>query len=502
MNDLWARRSPPRSSPAARARTRSATCWSTSCCAPPRRRRRDHQRRRRAGRPPAGPLRYGALYETFPFDNRFARVKLRAGDFAAMLAGSLGGGPFFSLGGLQAVAGCDGPDLRVTLQRAGVPLDASQEIVVLASDFLATGGDRAFVGLQERGLATVTLEDDPPLREALAAELGSSARCRSRRSPTTTPSTRGSAPLRAPGPLPLTRPVPPNIFKGHRPDLSFRTASPTAPSVPRTDRPRATRPPSPIRLPKPAALSVPTATHADRERPDLHTDAPPAACNALCPFGHSRRPRATQPSIPTRLLTPAPRSVPSATHADRPRATHLHTDAPPDACTPLCPFGRSRRPRATPLHSAALPDACAATGSRSATHADAAARPVPPDTSSNLARETCWRSLDPPLHVLADLPQKTRQKAPRPRRSSPPSRHAPAPRVPAIASRRHEPPFRPARDLPGVKLVCRRELFGAPAKNTQSSSASTRARPRATRRSHTNLRATIPAVCWMSARSP
>ncbi|WAS96099.1 bifunctional metallophosphatase/5'-nucleotidase [Nannocystis punicea] len=120
---------------------------------------------------PAGPLRYGALYESFPFDNRFARVKLSAGDFAAMIAGSLGGGAFFSLGGLEAVAACDGPDLRVTLEAAGVPLAATQEIVVLASDFLATGGDRAFAGLQERGLATITLEDDPPLREALAAEL-------------------------------------------------------------------------------------------------------------------------------------------------------------------------------------------------------------------------------------------------------------------------------------------------------------------------------------------
>ncbi|MDC0720794.1 bifunctional metallophosphatase/5'-nucleotidase [Nannocystis bainbridge] len=120
---------------------------------------------------PAGPLRYGALYEAFPFDNRFARVKLRAGDFAAMIAGSLGGGAFFSLGGLDAVATCDGPDLRVSLQAAGVTLAADQEIVVLASDFLATGGDRAFAGLQERGLATVTLEEDPPLREALAAEL-------------------------------------------------------------------------------------------------------------------------------------------------------------------------------------------------------------------------------------------------------------------------------------------------------------------------------------------
>ncbi|MBZ5712203.1 bifunctional metallophosphatase/5'-nucleotidase [Nannocystis pusilla] len=120
---------------------------------------------------PAGPLRYGALYESFPFDNRFARVRLKAGDFAAMIAGSLGGGAFFSLGGLEAVAACDGADLGVTLFKAGVPLAADREIVVLASDFLATGGDRAFAGLQERGLATVTLEEDPPLREALAAEL-------------------------------------------------------------------------------------------------------------------------------------------------------------------------------------------------------------------------------------------------------------------------------------------------------------------------------------------
>jgi len=120
---------------------------------------------------PAGPLRYGALYESFPFDNRFARVRLKAGDFAAMIAGSLGGGAFFSLGGLEAVAACDGPNLGVTLLKAGVPLAADQEIVVLASDFLATGGDRAFAGLQERGLATVTLEEDPPLREALATEL-------------------------------------------------------------------------------------------------------------------------------------------------------------------------------------------------------------------------------------------------------------------------------------------------------------------------------------------
>ncbi|MCY1008940.1 5'-nucleotidase [Nannocystis pusilla] len=220
---------------------------------------------------PAGPLRYGALYETFPFDNRFARVKLRAGDFAAMLAGSLGGGPFFSLGGLQAVAGCDGPDLRVTLQRAGVPLDASQEIVVLASDFLATGGDRAFAGLLERGLATVTLEDDPPLREALAAELGKlgpvSLAPLSYYDPEhprirAPPSPRSAAPD-------ATCPSGHTFLKGQRRGLSFRTASWPVPSViAPTDLER--RDPTVAPLHACAAACSPSATHAEpTPRPDL-----------------------------------------------------------------------------------------------------------------------------------------------------------------------------------------------------------------------------------------
>jgi 2',3'-cyclic-nucleotide 2'-phosphodiesterase (5'-nucleotidase family) len=120
---------------------------------------------------PAGPLRYGALYESFPFDNRFARVRLPARELAAMLVRSLQGGTFFSIGGLQAVAACDGPDLTVTLYKDGAALDPDREIVVLASDFLATGGDRAFVDAGQRGVAVITIEDDPPLREALVAEL-------------------------------------------------------------------------------------------------------------------------------------------------------------------------------------------------------------------------------------------------------------------------------------------------------------------------------------------
>lgn len=120
---------------------------------------------------PPGPLRYGAVYESFPFDNRFARVRLSAGEFARVIAGSLQDRAFLSLGGLDADARCERGQLVVTLLKDGRPLDPARPIDVLASDFLATGGDRAFSDLRERGIATITVEDDPPLREAMVDEL-------------------------------------------------------------------------------------------------------------------------------------------------------------------------------------------------------------------------------------------------------------------------------------------------------------------------------------------
>ncbi len=119
---------------------------------------------------PAGPLRYGSLYEAFPFDNRFARVRLRAEQLAAMFVVGFTGWPFLSLGGLTAEARCEGPRLVVTLLRDGQALAPETVLDVLMSDFLATGGDRVFAVLGESGPAAV-LEDDPPLREAIAEQL-------------------------------------------------------------------------------------------------------------------------------------------------------------------------------------------------------------------------------------------------------------------------------------------------------------------------------------------
>jgi 2',3'-cyclic-nucleotide 2'-phosphodiesterase (5'-nucleotidase family) len=122
---------------------------------------------------PAGPLDYGALFEAFPFDNRFARVTMRADQFAAILAAGLGGGegPFLSIGGLTAAARCEGGALAVTLLRDGRPVGPDETIEVLASDFLATGGDQMFAALREQTPAAVVIEDDPPIREAVADQL-------------------------------------------------------------------------------------------------------------------------------------------------------------------------------------------------------------------------------------------------------------------------------------------------------------------------------------------
>ena len=120
---------------------------------------------------PAGPLRYGALYQALPFDNRFARVRLRADQLAAMLAVGLTGGPYLSFAGVTAQARCDGGKPVVTLLRAGKPLKPDTPLELLTSDFLATGGDRLFAAMGEPGPASVVIEDDPPLREAIADQL-------------------------------------------------------------------------------------------------------------------------------------------------------------------------------------------------------------------------------------------------------------------------------------------------------------------------------------------
>jgi 5'-nucleotidase len=122
---------------------------------------------------PAGPLTYGALYEAYPFDNRFAKVTVTGRQLRAMIAANLQKkGGILSLGGLRARAECRGGELVVTLTRPdGTPVRDGDRFVVALSDFLATGGDGllASAGLGPEDASI--LDDAPLLRDGLAAAL-------------------------------------------------------------------------------------------------------------------------------------------------------------------------------------------------------------------------------------------------------------------------------------------------------------------------------------------
>lgn len=116
-----------------------------------------------------GELTYGDLYETFPFDNRFATVRTTVARLEALYARNLtGGSGFLSISGARVRAQCVDGELRVDVLRPdGRPWRDQAPITVATSDFLATGGDGFVLG----DGADVRLEGGEPMREALFERL-------------------------------------------------------------------------------------------------------------------------------------------------------------------------------------------------------------------------------------------------------------------------------------------------------------------------------------------
>jgi 5'-nucleotidase len=121
---------------------------------------------------PAGALTWGSLYEAMPFDNHVARLRLTGGSLARVLAGNLTAPHgLLSVAGILVDARCDDGALRVRLSRSsGVPVRDDEELLVVTSDFLATGGDAAFAPV--RLLQVIDAGADAPLlRDVIAARL-------------------------------------------------------------------------------------------------------------------------------------------------------------------------------------------------------------------------------------------------------------------------------------------------------------------------------------------
>lgn len=126
---------------------------------------------------PAGPLRYGDLFEAMPFDNHFALVTLRGETLRKLLAENLTSEHgILSIAGMRATAECVAGQLVVKLRRDDGSEIKDQDLLKLAtSDFLASGGD-GLLGSEGLKPEKIELDGGPLIRDAMAARLSSIAK--------------------------------------------------------------------------------------------------------------------------------------------------------------------------------------------------------------------------------------------------------------------------------------------------------------------------------------
>jgi 2',3'-cyclic-nucleotide 2'-phosphodiesterase (5'-nucleotidase family) len=117
---------------------------------------------------PKGPLRYGTVFEMFPFDNSFAILKLTAAQLAGILAQNLrSDNGILALAGLTAAASCKDHQLQVQLfDSAGKALAPERALTVATSDFLAASGDGTLAG-QQLPADAIHIERDRVIRDAI-----------------------------------------------------------------------------------------------------------------------------------------------------------------------------------------------------------------------------------------------------------------------------------------------------------------------------------------------
>ncbi len=92
---------------------------------------------------PRGALTYGAVYEVAPFDNVVVSIRLTGKQLKEVFSAHLQTSRrIVGFSGIRVRASCSGNSLEVVLVRdSGIPVKDDEVLVVVVSDFLATGGD-------------------------------------------------------------------------------------------------------------------------------------------------------------------------------------------------------------------------------------------------------------------------------------------------------------------------------------------------------------------------
>jgi 5'-nucleotidase len=124
---------------------------------------------------PEGEVTYGEMYRVFPFDNRFAKVRLTGAELRALIDRALDSTrSALLLSGIRARARCRGGARVIDVTREnGRRVRDDETLLVAMSDFLATGGDGVLAAANAEG--RVEIDDGAPMRErlvSLLAELG------------------------------------------------------------------------------------------------------------------------------------------------------------------------------------------------------------------------------------------------------------------------------------------------------------------------------------------
>jgi 5'-nucleotidase len=117
---------------------------------------------------PAGPLTFGRLYDTFPFDNRLVKVTVSGADLRRIFADETRRGRrgALSVAGLRVRTACAEQELLVELRRpSGEPIGADERFVVLATEQLVQGA--VFSAVDVPNEIRVPRVDAPVMREVV-----------------------------------------------------------------------------------------------------------------------------------------------------------------------------------------------------------------------------------------------------------------------------------------------------------------------------------------------
>ncbi len=118
-------------------------------------------------------VKYGEIFEVFPFDNVLATLRLRGREVHELLQAGLDGGRALQVSGLRVVIDESFPERTVVDVRRtdGSPLSSDAIYTIATNDFLAAGGDNLARVTSRLAPGDVRLYYDKPVRDVVIAIL-------------------------------------------------------------------------------------------------------------------------------------------------------------------------------------------------------------------------------------------------------------------------------------------------------------------------------------------